>query len=74
MITDELKESLWNIVVWLILLQVAQAKDLAFLDSSSNMEEYKLRVFVVVTHSVCGALPLGIFVTSDEKEQTLEMF
>ena len=71
MITDELKESLLNIVVWLILLQVAQPKDLAFLDSSSNMEEYNLRVFVVVTHSVCGALPLGIFATSDEKEQTL---
>lgn len=55
-----------------------QAKDLALLDSSSNMEEYNLRVFVMVTHSVCGALPLGIFITSDEKEQTLtnalEMF
>ena len=36
------------------------------------MEEYNLRVFVMVTHSVCGALPLGIFVTSDEKEQTLK--
>jgi hypothetical protein len=36
------------------------------------MEEYNLRVFVVVTHSVCGALPLGIFITSDEKEQTLK--
>jgi hypothetical protein len=36
------------------------------------MEEYNLRVFVVVTHSVCGALPLGIFITSDEKERTLK--
>ena len=36
------------------------------------MEEYNLRVFVIVTHSVCGALPLGIFITSDEKEQTLK--
>jgi hypothetical protein len=35
------------------------------------MEEYNLRVFVMVTYSVCGALPLGIFITSDEKEQTL---
>ena len=26
----------------------------------------------MVTHSVCGALPLAIFVTSDEKEQTLK--
>ena len=55
-----------------------QAKDLAYLDSSSNMEEYNLRIFVMVTHSVCGALPLGIFITSNEKEQNLtsalEMF
>jgi hypothetical protein len=36
------------------------------------MEEYNLRVFVMVTHSVCGALPLGIFITSDEKKQTLK--
>lgn len=35
------------------------------------MEEYNLRVFIMVTHSVCGALPLGIVFTSDEKEQTL---
>jgi hypothetical protein len=35
------------------------------------MEEYNLRVFIMVTHSVCGALPLGIVVTSDEKKPTL---
>ena len=35
------------------------------------MEEYNLHVFIMVTHSVCGALPLVIIVTSDEKEQTL---
>ena len=54
------------------IIQVSQSKDLVFLDSSSNMEEYNLRVFVVVTHSVCGALLLGIFITSNEKEQTLK--
>ena len=55
-----------------LLLQVPQSKDLAFIDSSSNMEEYNLRVFLMVTQSACGALPLAIFVTSDEKEQTLK--
>ena len=35
------------------------------------MEEYNLRLFLVVTHSVLGALPLGILITSDEKTQTL---
>ena len=35
---------------------VPNAKDLVFIDSSSNMEEFNLRVFIIVTHSVCGAL------------------
>ena len=57
--------------IFAFVTQVAQSKDLVFLDSSSNMEEYNLHVFIMVAHSVCGALPLGIIVTSDEKEQTL---
>ena len=57
--------------IFAFVTQVAQSKDLVFLDSSSNMEEYNLHVFIMVTHSVCGALPLVIIVTSDEKEQTL---
>ena len=44
---------------------------MAFLDSSSNMEEFSLRVFLMVTHSVVGALPLGIIITSDETTETL---
>ena len=51
---------------------VQNAKDLIFVDSSSNMEEFNLRVFIVVTHSVCGALPLGIIFTSDEQGKTLQ--
>ncbi len=35
------------------------------------MEEFNLRVFLMVTHSVCGALPLGIVITSDETTDTL---
>ena len=35
------------------------------------MEEFNLRVFIMVTHSPVGALPLGIFVTSDETTDTL---
>lgn len=35
------------------------------------MEEFNLRVFLIVTHSVCGALPLGIVITSDETTETL---
>ena len=50
---------------------VANSKDLVFVDSSWNMEEFNLRVFVIVTHSVCDAFPLGIIVTSDEQGETL---
>ena len=35
------------------------------------MEEYNLRVFVTVTHSPVGALPLGVIITSDETTSTL---
>ena len=51
---------------------------MVFLDLSGGMEEYNLRVFLMVTHSSVGALPLGIIVTSDETTDTLtralEMF
>ncbi len=52
-------------------LQIKQASELAFVDSSSNMEELNLRVFLIVTHSVAGALPLGILIVSDERTSTL---
>ena len=34
------------------------------------MEELNLRVFLVCTHSVAGALPLGILIVSDERTAT----
>ena len=52
-------------------LQVKQASELVFFDSSSNIEELNLRVFLVVTHSVAGALPLCILIVSDERTSTL---
>ena len=42
-----------------------------FLDSSGGMEEFNLRLFLMVTHSPYGALPLGIIITSDETTETL---
>ena len=35
------------------------------------MEEYNLRVFLMMTHTYVGALPLGLIVTSDEQTSTL---
>ena len=44
---------------------------MVFFDSSANMEEYNLRVFLMVTYSNVGALPLEIILTSDETTTTL---
>ena len=44
-----------------------QSSELAFIDSSSNMEELNLRVFLVCTHSAADALPLGILTVSDKR-------
>ncbi|XP_066926380.1 uncharacterized protein [Clytia hemisphaerica] len=50
---------------------IQNSGELVFIDSSGGMEEFDLRVFVIVTHSFVGALPLGIIVTSDETTETL---
>lgn len=52
--------------------EVQQSGELVFVDVTSNTEEHNLRVFVMCTHSVFEALPLGILITSDERERTLK--
>ena len=43
-----------------------------FIDSTSSLEEHNVRFFLLCTHSVAGALPLGMITTSDERESTLK--
>lgn len=52
--------------------KVPQSGELVFIDATSNTEEHNLKVFIMCTHSVAGALPCGILITSDEKESTLK--
>ena len=52
--------------------EVAQCGELVFVDSTSKTEEHNLKVFMMCTHSVAGALPCGLLITSDEKESTLK--
>lgn len=40
--------------------------------STLNTEEHNLKVFIMRTHSVAGALPCGILITTDQKESTLK--
>ncbi len=47
---------------------VRQSGELVFVDSTSNTEEHYLKVFLLCTANVAGALPCGLLITSDEKE------
>ena len=51
---------------------VKQSGELVFINATSNTEEHNLKVFVLCTHSVAGAFPCGILITSDEKESALK--
>ena len=52
--------------------EIPQCGELVFIDSTSNTEEHNLKVFMMCTQRVSGALPCGILITSDEKENTLK--
>ncbi len=52
--------------------EVPQCGELIFVDATSNTEEHNLKIFLFCTHSVAGALPCGLLITSDEKEATLK--
>ena len=41
------------------------------MDSMSNTESHNLQLFMMVTHSPCGALPLAVFLTNNEQKDTL---
>ena len=47
------------------------SQELVFVDSSGSMDRQDCRVFLFLTHSPCGALPLGVVITSSESESTL---
>ena len=35
------------------------------------MDEHNLKIFLVYTHSIAGALPITLIITSDEQKETL---
>ena len=47
------------------------SQEQVFVDSSGNMDRQDCRVFLFLTHSPGGALPLGVVITSSESESTL---
>ncbi|XP_030838984.1 uncharacterized protein LOC756446 isoform X2 [Strongylocentrotus purpuratus] len=51
---------------------MAQSSELVFVDSTGNLDRHGSKVFLFLTHSSSGGLPLGVVITQNEKEGTLE--
>ena len=51
--------------------QWSYSGEMCFIDSSGTMDRHNCRVFVLLTHSPVGGLPLGVIVTSSESESTI---
>lgn len=51
--------------------QIRQSGELCFIDSSGNMDRENCRVFLLLTHSCVGGLPLGVLLCQSEDEQTI---
>lgn len=52
--------------------KIRQAGELCYMDASSSFEPLNNSITLFYTSCVIGALPLGLFITSDEFEVTLE--
>jgi hypothetical protein len=52
--------------------KVQQAGELCYMDASASFEHLNTSITLLYTSCAVGALPLGLFVTSDELEITLE--
>ena len=50
---------------------VSQSKELVFIDASSSFEEFNNPLFLVLTSSAAGGLPLGIVMTSSESAKVV---
>lgn len=57
---------------------IHESGELVFIDSSGNMDRHCNRVFLLMTHSNAGGIPLGIGITTSERQDCitamLEMF
>ena len=48
------------------------AGELVFMDSSSNMDRHGCSVFIILTHSCAGGLPLGVLITTSESQSIIK--
>ena len=52
--------------------KIPQAGEICYVDASSSFEHLNTSITLLYTSCTVGALPLGLFITSDELEITLE--
>ena len=45
--------------------------EMCFMDSTGNLDRHGCRLFILLTHSVAGGLPLGILITTSESEESI---
>lgn len=50
---------------------LSNSGEMCFMDSSGNMDRENCRVFLLLTHTCAGGLPLGIVITHSEDERTI---
>lgn len=50
---------------------VKHSAELVFVDASGNMDRYNARVFLLLTHSSAGGLPLGVLILPNEQTTTI---
>ncbi|XP_026063184.1 uncharacterized protein LOC113046574 isoform X1 [Carassius auratus] len=50
---------------------LSNSGEMCFMDSSGNMDRENCRVFLLLTHTCAGGLPLGIVITQSEDEKTI---
>eukprot|EP00057_Strongylocentrotus_purpuratus_P026365 XP_011680839.1 PREDICTED: uncharacterized protein LOC753067 [Strongylocentrotus purpuratus] len=50
---------------------MTHSSKLVFIDSTGNVDRHGSRVFLLLTHSSSGGLPLGVIITSNEQERTI---
>ena len=52
--------------------KIPQASEICYMDASASFEPLNTSITLLYTSCAVGALPLGLFITSDESEITLE--
>jgi len=50
---------------------VPHSAELVFVDASGNMDRQNARVFLLMTHSAAGGLPLGVLILHNEQRATI---